>query len=316
MLSLRKCNNNNKIKNSYIITMVNNTKKRNRRRYFTRQSRKMYGGDNKQSEYNIAPPPPPIQNNEREKHSLFEKIVSIIGQKINDGLDYSIDGIANLVGANPNLGFQTIYNKALAKAKNISNVIINTPLGDKLGNQISDATEKIVGPAVKEVTEIGNKFVEEEMPIAAEMAENAVKLIPVVGQAAAAAEEGLDLVRTVENTAEAAAEATGVGVKAIEDLKEARDSISETFGKIEEAASNGIENATKIPDITTVPNGVQSGGRLLKNYNKTAKLIGGRVTASQLEFLAPYDNSSQKLNYKGGKLRTRRRHKLASNRYR
>jgi hypothetical protein len=315
MLILRKCNN-NKIKNSYIITMVNKTKKRNRRRYFTRQSRKMYGGDNKQSEYNIAPPPPPIKNNEREKHSLFEKIVSIIGQKINDGLDYSIDGIANLVGANPNLGFQTIYNKALAKAKNVSNVIINTPLGDNLGNQISDATEKIVGPAVKEVTEIGNKFVEKEMPIAAEMAENAVKLIPVVGQAAAAAEEGLDLVRTVENTAEAAAEATGVGVKAIEDLKEARDSISETFGKIEEAASNGIENATKIPDITTVPNGVQSGGRLLKNYNKTAKLIGGRVTASRLEFLSPYDNSSQKLNYKTGKFRTRRRHKLASNRYR
>ena len=49
MLTLRKCNRNNKIKNRYIITMVNKTKRINKKGYLKslqkrKSRRRMYGG--------------------------------------------------------------------------------------------------------------------------------------------------------------------------------------------------------------------------------------------------------------------------------
>ena len=210
--------------------MVKKTKKNNKRIYSgkkTRIRRKMVGGKQEQ----------PVQND-----SILQKMGSVGSQIVGKGLDYFTTGVAKLTGTNPNEGFEKSYENLTNKATNIINVVADTNLGNELGEKLADATEKITKPVVSEVTEIANDFAKKEIPVVGDMANNAIKVIPVVGQVVAATEEGLDIVQSLENTAEAATKATGVGIEQMEALKDAKESISDTFEKIGEVASSGLEN--------------------------------------------------------------------------
>ena len=302
--------------------MVNKTKKRNKRRYFTylkkRQTKRMYGGD-------IQP-----TNNQ---DSLLSRLGSIGVQTMNNVVDYGINSLASVTGTDAKLGFDKSYNDLLNRAENISNVIVNTQLGDKLANQLGEATEKILKPVEEKGSEILDDFIEKQadagVGLAANLAEDiAYPIVAPIRTLASVAE-------VAENTAEAAAEATGVLKDQVDAYNSVKDQIGETINSISEAASGNIENIEKnpkIPEMVKVPEmakveqpemsklseSVQLGGGSLKKYSKEARLIGGRISASQSEFLSPYGVTSQNSRHKSGKWHTRSRrkskHRLTSHR--
>jgi len=286
MQSLRNYSKNNKIKNKYIITMIKKTKKNYKRKFpnkKTRIRRKMVGGEQ----------PVPTEN-----QSVLQKMGSVGSQIVGKSLDYLTTGVAKLTGTNPNQGFETAYESLTNKASNIIDVVAETNLGNDLGEKLADATEKIAAPVVEQATDIANEFAKKEIPVIGDIANNAIKVVPVVGQVVAAAEEGLDIAQSLENTAEAATKLTGVGIEQVEALKEAKESIGETFEKIGEVASSGLENVeNKLEEGIKAPI-LSEGANLnipdklaensLKNMQKEGKMIGGRVNKSQLEFLNPF----------------------------
>lgn len=352
MLTLRKCSRNNKIKNRYIITMVNKTKKRNGRR----QSRKMYGGvfpsinQNQytpESEYQFQSGYPiqsgyPQEQYQKpdENDSLVAKTASIIGQKINDGLDFGVDTIASAIGANPNEGFQEVYNQALKKVIAITKVILNTKYGDELGEQLSEATLKVLGPAASRMSDILKKFIAEQekaiIGLGANLAEDV--LYPIV----APIRTLLSGLQVVENTTEAAAEVTGVFKDQVETYNSFKKHIADTWQNINNATSKVLgepqsqkfkENMMEMQrfpeklqgSMPQIPQSLQKyqtqvkmpqipnmSPDSFKTYNKQAQMIGGRVSQSQSEFLSPSVNRSQILQQYGGQTHTRRRQRVRS----
>ena len=214
---------------------------------------------------------------------------------------------------------------------------LDTPEGKKLqeniGELASDAVNILKNPANK-AAEIAGEGLEKLSESGAKAVVTAANVFPPIN----ALNEVSILVKAGEEAATTAAKLTTVGADALDKLGKKKEEALSVFNTasnmvnraiqqgintaksgVDRLKNNVIKNSLKAniskannPKMNTI----QSGGRLLKNYNKTAKLIGGRVLASQLEFLSPYVNSSHKIQSRGGNWKTRHRHKLTSNRCR
>ena len=331
--------------------MTNKTKKRNRKRYFIKQSRKMNGGDTNSLEYKIPPPPPPIKNKDtvitptlQENLSNAGEVISDFGNTVAAAGIKSIDNVKNEVLED--LGVDatgTVEEQVKEGINNLGNIFENvnkeldTPEGKKLqeniGELASDAVNILKNPANK-AAEIAGEGLEKLSESGAKAVVTAANVFPPIN----ALNEVSILVKAGEEAATTAAKLTTVGADALDKLGKKKEEALSVFNTasnmvnraiqqgintaksgVDSLKNNVIKNSLKAniskannPKMNTI----QSGGRLLKNYNKTAKLIGGRVLASQLEFLSPYVNSSHKIQSRGGNWKTRHRHKLTSNRCR
>lgn len=295
MRILKNYNHQHKIKNSYIIIIMT-YKSKKYKRYIKKQTRrnkrKMYGGDitqyNKPAdlpEIVEVPPttiPPTIKSN-------MKKIASIGLQYGNNVVEYYLNVLANAAGVDPNKTISEDINNISEKTKRII-LALQTPQGqDLLKNTASLAlitTQNVVAPAINELIEELMKNLDKIFQQTEQLALNALEEIPgpgtliglarVVDNLINIAEEGTDFAKKLLNTAD------GVTTE----LKTRQGEFSDLTNKFSDLVNNP---PTYTPPTFNPPAFnpliTQKGGSLkIKKIHKEAKMIGGRINKSRLEF--------------------------------
>ena len=331
-MSLRKCNNINKIKNSYNITMISKTKKRNKRRYITnfqkRKSKKIFGGAN-DSEYNIAPPPPEKKEvitiptlNENIKD--IKNIASDVG---NIAVAAGVQGLRNItisglekLGLDPNASASENIAVLNDEISALNYELNNTEKGKEL--------KKNIGKLALDVVETLEPSIVKSIDVASEGAEKLSKSVGRVVVTAANVIPPVLAINALSNMATAAAHAgetvaelTSTGAEAAKKLEEKKEeattiwnSLSTIMNKAVKQGVNTAKSGVNIlkNNVIKPPVSVQSAGGSLKKYHRTAKLIGGRILASKTEFLNPTVNASK---FGGKTMRNNKNKRLYMYRY-
>jgi uncharacterized membrane-anchored protein YhcB (DUF1043 family) len=143
------------------------------------------------------------------------------------------------------------------------------------------------------------------------MANEAVLMVPGLGQVVGAVEEAGNVVMSVENAAESLAKISKAGTDTISNLEEQKQEATSLFGKSKQLFENAIQEANSgvsgvidssqkyVDDYGKKmneynPNNLykqeqeqeqSGGGKTIKRYHNYAKMIGGRVERSKMEFL-------------------------------
>ena len=187
---------------------------------------------------------------------------------------------------------------------------------------MEEATNKILSPAVEKGSDILNELAKKEekavIGLGANLAEDVA--YPIVAPIRTA----LSGLQVVENTAEAASEATGVLKEQVEAYNEVKDKIGQTIEEISDIASKNIipESLSLPPNLnepieqinnnfTNSQNQISEKNELpdelseqsLKKINKEGTMVGGRILSSQLEFLRPFQLSSKSMKKQRNKKR-------------
>lgn len=290
--------------------MVYKIKKTNKRGYGylqkkrTRQTRKIYGGTNNQE----TAPAPTIMSN---LSALKDLAVSATSNYMAKGIERT----AEAVGIDTNKSMDYNMGNIKNNLQNI-NAVLNSPKGEQLkeeAKQILADTVEIVKPSVKEIIDEGNELIKKEIPIIGNMANEAVLMIPGAGQVIGAVEEVGNVAQASEAAIEGVANLTATGTDAINNLKEQKKKTETLFGnfkdtldnissEVNKTLSSGINIAQQhvnkegininsqmkhmIPDL--VPQSVDMNVEPMKYMQKSAKMIGGRIRQSQLDFLEPH----------------------------
>lgn len=317
--------------------MVNKTKKSNKRKYYTslqkRQSRKMYGGDD--SEYNISPPPPP------EKKEIIPIPTPTLDDNIKDiknvasdvgnvAVSAGVQGLHNItnstmkgLGLDPNVSASDSV-ATLNKELDILNKEINyTKEGKDLKQNVSELALDVVETLKPAVTKGIDIVTEGAQKISKSVGKIIVTGMNEIFPPIFAINELANMTTAAAQAGETVAELTKTGAEAYEKLEKQKEEAKTIWNSINtmtnKAMQTGINTAKSGVDIlkknVIIPRkSVQVAGGVLNKYNKTAKMLGGRISASQSEFLSPYVNKSQILHQYGGKFHTRRRHKRFTSR--
>ena len=256
--------------------------------------------------------------------NVLSQLMSVGAQLANKGMNYGLSTISNLTGTDPNLSAEESINALKNKAQNIANVISTTDLGNQLGEQLEEATNKILSPAVEKGSDILNELAKKEekavVGLGANLAEDVA--YPIVAPIRTA----LSGLQVVENTAEAASEATGVLKEQVEAYNEVKDKIGQTLEEISDIASKNVvpESLYETPNINesldqfnnNITNSQNQysddepvNEESLKQINKEGTMVGGRILSSQLEFLRPFHSSSKTMKKRKNKKRNIRKTK-------
>jgi hypothetical protein len=250
--------------------------------------------------------------------NVLSQLMSVGAQLANKGINFGVSSIANLTGTDPNLSAEESINTLKNKAQNIANVISNTDLGNQLGQELSKATEKILGPSVEKGSDILNELAKKEekavVGLGANLAEDVA--YPIVAPIRTA----LSGLQVVENATEAASEATGVLKEQVEAYNDVKEKIGQTLEEISDIASKNIIPETPnlnqpLEQMTNnLPNPINPINPInqfsekndlqeqsLKNINKEGTMVGGRILSSQLEFLGSYPKTLKKRRVKRGR---------------
>jgi hypothetical protein len=196
------------------------TRKTNKKKYLRRKSlskkyRNMYGGN--QNDTLITEEKkevPTLMTNLGDAGKLATSAATNI---VSDGIQTA----AETFGIDTNKSVQ----ENVSEMKNgLDNVIgvLKTEEGQKLVEDIGKLGEETVEalkPAINEAVNETNELIKKEIPLVGDMANKAVLEIPVVGQIAAIAEEGMDLVQSLENATESVAKLTTTGSESLGKLQ-------------------------------------------------------------------------------------------------
>jgi len=311
------------------------SKKINRRRNFKkRQSRKrMFGGASE------------MEDNDLKIVSSNDVAADDIMKKIEEQNKIEIPSIDEIPVVGPVLEktgdlVEGAAIKGLDVIGNSIGVDIDNPesLGEKLDN-IKDAltdpnnvekAKEILGNAGKFVevgieaaTPVIEKTADKILPVFTKEADKAVKasLGTVVNLAEDIAGPFIGIPRTLLSAAEAFNASVNAGSELVKGTAEAIQGTQENFNRIMDESMPKIPKIPKVPEMPKIPDmpkvpemkniasTVQAGGSL-KKYQRQAKMIGGRISQSQSEFLNSHVNRSQILQQYGGKWHTKRRHSL------
>lgn len=322
------------------------TRKTNKKKYLRRKSlskkyRNMYGGNQNDAL---------ITEEKKEVPTLMTNLgdagklaTSVATNLVSDGIQTA----AETFGIDPNKSVQ----ENVSDMKNgLDNVIgvLKTEEGQKLVEDIGKLGEETVEalkPAINEAVNETNELIKKEIPLVGDMANKAVLEIPVVGQVAAIAEEGMDLVQSLENATESVAKLTTTGSESLGKLQEQKrkaeslweqgkqlfsgvtDFANTKVSNILADAQNNVNNYGKdlikskmpkveipkveMPTYNSKINVTGDTEGTLKKMHKEGLMVGGRVHKSQLEFLSPQINSNKIIRQFGGKLSVKRRGKLS-----
>ena len=307
MLSLRNYNKRYKIKNSYIITMAKTRKK------YRKKNKKQMGGD----DTNI----PTINDNMERLVNIFKKAFIIVNVYLLNKFENKLSNIAYSYGVNPNETFEDQISKISQKIENLNNVL-NTPEGQQALSNLKDLFNKITTEVViPSSTQLAEQLIESLQPIMIR-GQNAVFALLSASPFGAL----IDIPRFLS-------ESLGVLEKSVTLVNNGLKIVNETFDKLEDNKSkvkeevskiyslinnaseklsggldmieNKVNNTLQMPatDNYKVNQLIQTGGgiELLQTYRNNAKMVGGRIIKSQLEFLTPHTNKTQ--NYSKHKIK-------------
>jgi hypothetical protein len=294
MLTLKKYN---KIKNKYNITMGYKSKKIkiNRRKYFKRQSRKkMYDGGASESSNNADE----IINKIEEQNKIeiptiqeipfFGPVIKKTGNLLEGTLVKALDMVGDSVGIdidNPvSIG---------EKLDDIKNAVINEE-NLKKTKEILANTGKYFEVGIDAAAPVLEKTANKILPVVTKEADKAVKagLSTLVNLAEDVAGPFIGIPRTFLSATEALNASINAGSELIKGTSEAIQGTQENYKRLIN------EN---IPQVQ-----LRRDGSSLKNFNKEAIMVGGRINDSKLEFLYNNVNRNQILQKYGGKLYTKR----------
>jgi hypothetical protein len=277
------------------------------------------------------------------------KYMGIGGDNTNQNLKPTIGSNISMLGSVIAQGFNNITNSAIKTGaklfvpnvdteKPVSDVlkdskdeltkvanVLQSPVGDELVKQASLVGEKLVDAVEKPLEEIGDKgmaYLEKQIPVVEDMAKTTLFGLPVIGSAAAAAEDAFDVVQGIENTVATGLDMVKEGEQMVVNLQQPIAEASNLYSKYKSAvntgasglassasglASSAVNNqiSDKVEKLNNVTNQV-------KNVQNVGKMIGGRTMKSQVEFFTPFIKKSRILKMYGGN-KTRR---LIRNRHR
>lgn len=344
MLTLRNTTKKSKIKNRYNIIMVYKTKKINRRRYLKKQSkRKMYGGEENQIVEEI---PSLQENLKQATNLLASAVTNVssnvlknIGEKIgvdpnkpaSETVSELKDSMKNVVTA-----LNSVEGEELKKE---AGELLKDSL-DVLKPSIEEA-EDIIDTGIKKLTETGSSAVmtaANEFPPIFALSEAS----KAVTAAAQAGETVAELTTTgseaYENLQEQREKASSLWNRGIEFVRNVSTDVNKGVSNIIKSTKKQVDDyghsiiqqnmsiappqiptvpkmptpiITQIPKVPQMPNPTitQVAGQMqnqLTILNKEARMIGGRIRKSQIEFLSPNSNKSKKRNNQRRKLSRKR----------
>jgi uncharacterized protein YoxC len=313
--------------------MVCKTKKLNKRRYLKRNNsnkyyKKIYGGNNN-SQTN-----PVIAAKESPK--MMSNLKATGNLAVSAATDVFANGIKKMgesIGVDPSKSVE----ENIGEMKENLDKVVETLKSDKGQELLQDFGElgkesvKVLEPALNQVVTETNELIRKQIPIIGDMANKAVLEIPVAGQIAAIAEEGMDVVQALENATESAVKLTTVGTDTLGKLQEQKNKATSLWGKFTGLMGNvttGVNNGVagvlnsaqkqvddygksvikdNLPKLPVEPSS-------MKQLQQEAKMVGGRAHMSHLEFLAPHVNRSTILKKYGGKRFTKKHQKVTNKR--
>ena len=242
--------------------------------------------------------------------------ISMLGSVMAQGLN-NIANSAIKTGAKllvPNVDTEKPVSDVLKESTNeltkVANVL-QSPVGDELVKQASVVGEKLVDAVEKPFEEIGNKgmaYLEKQIPVVEDMAKTTLFGLPVIGSAAAAAEDAFDVVQSIENTVSTGLDMVKEGEQMVVNLQQPIAEASNLYSKytnaVNEGASGLASSASGLASnkINNQVNNVTSQlqNQNIKNIQNVGKMIGGRTMKSQVEFFSPFVKKSKILKMYGG----------------
>ena len=261
---------------------------------------------------------PTINDNMERLVNIFKKAFIIVNVYLLNKFENKLSNIAYSYGINPNETFEDQISKISQKIENLNNVL-NTPEGQQALSNLKDLFNKITTEVViPSSTQLAEELIESLQPIMIR-GQNAVFALLSASPFGAL----IDIPRFLS-------ESLGVLEKSVTLVNNGLKIVNETFDKLEDNKSkvkeevskiyslinnaseklssgldiieNKVNNTLQIPktDNLKVNPQIQTGGgvELLQTYRNNAKMVGGRIIKSQLEFLTPYTNKSQNTKHK------------------
>ncbi len=240
----------------------------------------------------VVRPPPNLGSN-------LAMLTSAVAQGLNNLASSAIKTGAKLLVPNVDVNkpVSQVLQESKDELKNVVNVL-QSPVGDELVQEASVIGEKLVDAVEKPFEEIGDKgmaYIQKQIPVVEDMAKTTLFGLPVIGSAAAAAEDAFDVIQSVENTVATGADMLQSGEKMVSNLQKPIDDASQLYNKYQTTLNN---------PLPLNPNLNQN----IKKYQNVGKMIGGRTRKSQADFFAPFTTNSKilKIGIAGGGSRTRK----------
>jgi len=259
--------------------------------------------------------------------SNIELLVSIILQGLQNASEKTIKTFAKYI--DPTINTEMPVNQTLSQLKDRLNkilIVLKSPVGQEILNSATQISNKFVEAGtepIKKVFDEGMLYAQKQIPVLQDMAKTTLFGMPVIGSAAAALEDGLDVAQAVENTVETTAKMVNHGEEFIDKVKAPIDDAKNLWNKLESNLDNvnqsistnlnqkmnelqqPIQNIKNVPTVNTINNSINNGinnsinnsiNKNLNNIIETKKMIGGRIHKSRQEFFNS-SNCKTRKNY-------------------
>ena len=255
---------------------------------------------------------PTIKDNTEKLINIFKKAFIIFNVYLINKSENKLSELSNSYAINPNETLEDKISQMSKKAEDLKNVL-NSAEGQQalsnLNNLFNKITKEVIVPSS---TQLAEELIESLQPIMIR-GQNAVFALLSASPFGAI----IDIPRFLS-------ESLGVLEKSVTLVNNGLKIVNETFDKVEDNKAkvkeevsriyslinnanekissglnmieNNVDNNLEIPasnNFNAKPV-IQNGGgvELLKTYRNQAKMVGGRIIESQLEFLTPYNKQS------------------------
>jgi hypothetical protein len=273
---------------------------------------------------------PTIKDNLKKFANIWLQSFNYMGLYALDKVENKLEETSKSFGVNPNDSLENQISKIGKNAERF-NKVLDTPEGKRalsnLNALFDKITKKVIIPSSQK---LADGLIENLQPIMIK-GQNAVFALLSASPFGAVIDiprflsESLGVVEKSVSLADDVLDISQDAVNGIKNEKSNYDKVVSEFNSLLDNAniklSSGLNNiestvnnyGKKIVGNEKMPlTPIQNGGKLndsklLKNYQKQSKMIGGRIIQSQLEFLRPRVNSYQILKQSGGKWNATRR---------
>lgn len=250
----------------------------------------------------VVRPPPNLGSN-------LAMLTSAVAQGLNNLASSAIKTGAKLLVPNVDVNkpVSQVLQESKDELKNVVNVL-QSPVGDELVQEASVIGEKLVDAVEKPFEEIGDKgmaYIQKQIPVVEDMAKTTLFGLPVIGSAAAAAEDAFDVIQSVENTVATGADMLQSGEKMVSNLQKPIDDASQLYNKYQTALNKPLP-------LNQIKDGYPNLNQNIKKYQNVGKMIGGRTRKSQADFFAPFTTNSKilKIGIAGGSRKRKYRNRI------
>ena len=267
---------------------------------------------------------PTIKDNLKKFADIWLQAFNYTGLYALDKVEKKLEETSKTFGVNPNDSLENQISKIGKNAERF-NKVLETPEGKRalsnLNALFDKITKKVIIPSSQK---LADGLIENLEPII-EKGNNAVFSLVSASPFSAIVDipkfllESSSVVQKSVSLADDVLDISQDAVNEIKNEKSNYDKVVSEFNSLLDNAnikiSSGLDNVgnavnnygKKIVENEKIPSTpIQGGGKLndyklLKNYQKQSKMIGGRIIQSQIEFLKPRVNSYKILKQSGGK---------------